>query len=38
MRDVLPNLAESWELSEDGRTTTIHLRPGIKWSDGHPLT
>ncbi len=38
MRDVLPNLAESWELSEDGRITTIHLRPGIKWSDGHPLT
>ena len=38
MRDVLPNLAESWELSEDGRVTTIHLRPGIKWSDGHPLT
>ena len=38
MRGVLPNLAESFEVSEDGRTTTIRLRPGIKWSDGVPLT
>ena len=34
MRDVLPNLAESWELSEDGRITTVHLRPGIKCPTG----
>ena len=38
LRNVLPNLAESWSVSEDGRVTTIRLRPGIKWSDGHPLT
>ena len=38
MRGVLPNLAESFEVSEDGRTTTIRLRPGIRWSDGVPLT
>ena len=38
MRNVLPNLAESWSLSEDGRVTTITLRKGLKWSDGHPLT
>ena len=38
LRNVLPNLAESWDLSEDGRVTTIRLRPGIKWSDGAPLT
>ena len=38
LRNVLPNLAESWSLSEDGRVTTIRLRPGIKWSDGAPLT
>ena len=38
MRNVLPNLAESFEVSEDGRVTTIRLRPGIKWSDGAPLT
>ncbi len=38
LRNVLPNIAESWSVSEDGRVTTIRLRPGIKWSDGHPLT
>ena len=38
LRNVLPNLADSWSLSEDGRVTTIRLRPGIKWSDGAPLT
>src|SRR5918912_1782742 len=24
-------------ISKDGRTYTIHLRPGLKWSDGQPL-
>ncbi len=38
LRNVLPNIAESWSVSEDGHVTTIRLRPGIKWSDGHPLT
>ncbi len=38
MRNVLPNLAESWSLSEDGRVTTVKLRAGLKWSDGAPLT
>ena len=38
MRHVLPNLAESLSPSEDGRITTIRLRPGIRWSDGAPLT
>ena len=35
---VVPNLAKGWELSADGRTTTIFLRRGMKWSDGHPFT
>jgi peptide/nickel transport system substrate-binding protein len=34
----LPNTAESWTVSEDGRTITLRLREGIKWSDGVPLT
>lgn len=38
LRNFLPNLAESWEVSPDGRITTIKLRSGLKWSDGHPLT
>ena len=31
-------LAESREVSEDGCTYTYHLREGLKWSDGTPLT
>ena len=38
MQNFLPNLARHWEVSADGRTTTIEIRRGIKWSDGHPLT
>jgi peptide/nickel transport system substrate-binding protein len=38
MRTILPNLAESWEVSPDGRRITLTLRKGIKWSDGVPLT
>ena len=35
---VIPNVAESWEVSEDGREFTFYLRPGLKWSDGVPFT
>lgn len=33
-----PGLAEKWDVSEDGLTWTFHLREGLKWSDGKPLT
>lgn len=33
-----PRLAESWELSDDGRAWTFHLREGHKWSDGEPFS
>lgn len=35
---VIPNLAQRWEFSPDGLIATFYLRPGLKWSDGHPLT
>ncbi|MDX6545867.1 MAG: hypothetical protein QOG02_1641 [Gaiellales bacterium] len=37
-RTILPSLAERWEISEDGLRYRFHLRPGLVWSDGHPLT
>ena len=35
---VVPNVAKGWEISDDGRTFTVFLRKGMKWSDGHPFT
>src|SRR5688500_8779035 len=36
--ELEPWLAERWESSSDGLTHTLHLRPGLLWSDGAPLT
>src|SRR5262245_51598756 len=33
-----PQLAESWEWSDDHKTLTFHLRKNLVWSDGAPLT
>jgi peptide/nickel transport system substrate-binding protein len=35
---VEPALATNWDQSADGLTWTFHLRPGVKFSDGTPLT
>ncbi len=35
--EIIPGLAESWEVAEDGLTYTFHLRESV-WSDGTPVT
>jgi peptide/nickel transport system substrate-binding protein len=35
---IMPSLARDWKVSDDGKTTTIYLRKGAKWSDGKPFT
>ncbi len=36
--EIVPGLAEKWEVSEDGKVWTFTLREGLKFSDGTPLT
>ncbi|MBR2570906.1 MAG: ABC transporter substrate-binding protein [Clostridia bacterium] len=35
---LVPGLAESWDVSEDGKVYTFHLREGITFHNGDPLT
>jgi peptide/nickel transport system substrate-binding protein len=35
---LIPNIAESFEASEDATEYIFRLRRGMKWSDGHPFT
>ena len=35
---VMPDLAERWELGPDGRSYTFHLRPGARFHDGKRVT
>ncbi len=36
--ELLPGMAESWTVSDDGLTYTWTLRDGLQWSDGEALT
>lgn len=36
--EVVPHLAKSYELKDEGKTIIVKLRKGIKWSDGVPIT
>ena len=33
-----PSLVEKWEVSEDGRTWTFHVRKDVKWQNGQAMT
>src|SRR3989442_41138 len=35
---VTPNIARGYEMQDGGRTLVLHLRRGMKWSDGRPFT
>ncbi len=35
---AVPGVAERWEISEDGKSYTFHLRADARWSDGTPVT
>ncbi len=35
---LVPRVAESWEVSDDHRAVTFHLRDGVRWHDGKPVT
>ncbi len=34
----VPGVAEKWEVSEDGKIYTFHIRENAKWSNGDPVT
>jgi peptide/nickel transport system substrate-binding protein len=36
--ELVPNMAESYSISDDGLTFTFKLREGMLWSDGEPIT
>jgi ABC-type transport system substrate-binding protein len=36
--NIVPALADTWTISRDGRVYTIHLREGVRFHDGTPLT
>ena len=37
-QQTVPAAAETWEFNTDATQITFHLREGLKWSDGAPLT
>jgi oligopeptide transport system substrate-binding protein len=36
--DVVPDVAQSWEVLKGGRKYVFRLRPDVRWSDGEPVT
>lgn len=36
--DIVPDLAESWEIKDEGKTVIFHLKKNVLWHDGRPFT
>ena len=36
--EIGPGLVEKWEYADGDKTLILHLRRGLKWSDGHPFS
>ena len=36
--EIAPGVAEKWDVSDDGKKYTFHLRDNAKWSNGDPVT
>ena len=37
-KQIIPDLATTWDVSDDGLTITFHLRDDANWTDGEPVT
>ena len=35
--DIIPELADTWDIGDGGKTITFHLHKGVKWHDGTPF-
>lgn len=38
VKGIAPNIIDKWEVSKDNKVFTFHIREGLKWSDGYPVT
>ena len=38
MHNIIGDLAENWDVKDDGKTIVFHLRNDVKWHDGKPFT
>ena len=36
--DIIPELADTWDISDGGKTITFHLHQGVQWHDGVPFS